>query len=245
MGRYLITRALPEAEATARRLEALGHQALLSPLLRLDFTELVTDPAKAEHVRKAALAAQAIIFSSAAGVRAFAAAGAPMTRPAFAVGDATAALAQALGFAGVTSAKGDGHDLAALVAQKVSPEDGPVLYISGEPTAYALAADLAGQGFEVSHLILYESFTAKSLTPEAHAALDAHTLDGVLFHSPRGAGAFRSLLAGRSTAGALTGCTAFCLSRNVAAELEGLAFQAIQVAARPEEVALLSLLSQR
>src|SRR5258708_37900290 len=81
---------------------------------------------------------QALLFTSANGARAGAAATARRDIPVFAVGDATAATARKLGFAEVASAGGAVDDLAALVEGRLDPAHGTLLHAAGS----ALAGDL-------------------------------------------------------------------------------------------------------
>jgi uroporphyrinogen-III synthase len=101
--RVAITRAMPEAEITAQRVRELGAEPVIAPLLTIVPCGYDTNTEDA----------QAIIFTSINGVRAF-----PATREArariLAVGDATADAARAAGFLDVRSADGDVDALAAL-----------------------------------------------------------------------------------------------------------------------------------
>ncbi|NWG52209.1 MAG: uroporphyrinogen-III synthase, partial [Hydrogenophilaceae bacterium] len=89
--RLLVTRAEPGASETARRIEALGGEAALAPMLSIR-----NIPADADTAH-----AQAVLFTSANGVAAFAAASAARALPVLCVGEATAAAARAAGFARV------------------------------------------------------------------------------------------------------------------------------------------------
>src|SRR5687767_554229 len=104
MKRVAITRALPEAERTGERVRALGGEPVLAPLLT------IVPCAYDTNVE----GAQALIFTSSNGVRAF-----PDVRRArdcvvLAVGEATAEAARAAGFADARAGDGDVASLAAL-----------------------------------------------------------------------------------------------------------------------------------
>ena len=85
--RVLISRPEREAAALAQVLAARGHQAVIAPLFRLQVLHPPDDFA-------ATLAAcQAILITSANGVRALAEGSEQRSKPIYAVGDTTAATA--------------------------------------------------------------------------------------------------------------------------------------------------------
>lgn len=120
-----MTRAQPGADATAERLRERGLVALVEPLFAL-----VSLPATPPE-DFAALA-----FTSANGVRAFAALSAARDRPAFCVGDATAAAAKAVGYLDVRSAGGDVDALLALLL--AAPATGTIVHAGNEDFAETL-----------------------------------------------------------------------------------------------------------
>ena len=95
--RIWVTRTLPEAEATAGRLRALGHLPLVAPVLE------VREVGGALDLKGVG----ALAFTSRNGVAAFAARHADRALRVYAVGAATEAAARGHGFAEVTSAEGD------------------------------------------------------------------------------------------------------------------------------------------
>jgi uroporphyrinogen-III synthase len=217
--RIAITRAEPEASATAARIAGLGAKPVLAPLLeikRLSFNTNLDG-------------AQALLFTSANGVRAFAEAAAARALPTFCVGDATARAAKDAGFADARSADGDSHALAALAAAGLDPKSGLVLHISGRETAGDIAGALASQGFEAERRIAYAAEFV-SVAPEALR----NPSDFILFHSARGAQAFIALGAPHASS-----MVAACHSDSVAQAASGAAFKRIIVAPSPREDALL------
>ncbi|MGH6873042.1 MAG: uroporphyrinogen-III synthase, partial [Rhizomicrobium sp.] len=95
----LVTRPAGDGEATAEKLKALGHDPILAPLIDIQFRdggEIALD------------GVQAILATSANGVRAIARRTPRRDVALFAVGRQTAAAARAARFARVRSADGDG-----------------------------------------------------------------------------------------------------------------------------------------
>ena len=158
--RVLVTRPREDAAGLVAALAARGHEALVEPLLTIVPRDIVDWPAGHEL-------AQALLVTSANGVRAFARADGRRGLPVFAVGDASAAAARSLGFEAVVSAAGTVEDLAALVAARVDRAAGPLLH----PAAGALAGDLQGAlaaaGFEVLRVVLYDARPVRAARPRA------------------------------------------------------------------------------
>jgi uroporphyrinogen-III synthase len=177
-----ITRAQPGADATAERVRALGHEALVAPLLAVRNIEDV-------QVDLAGVAALA--FTSANGVRAFAEKSGDRSLKVFAVGAATAQAARKAGFRSVLSADGDVEALADGIGQRRTELKGAVLHPGAAEPAGDLAGALEKHGVEARRLILYESAPVILSDEEAELLVAA---DAVLLHSPRGAQALAKLL---------------------------------------------------
>lgn len=177
--RVWVTRAQPGAEATARAVRALGHEALVAPLI--ETSPLPFDPP--DPATYAALA-----FTSAAGVRAFSARATPRPgTPAWAVGRATAAAVRAAGWTLAGEADGDGRALADLLAGGSLAPAGRVLAPGAREPAFDLAAALSVAGIAADTLAVYATAPVHPAPPDAVAALHAGDLDAVLLHSPSAA----------------------------------------------------------
>ncbi|RAK63325.1 uroporphyrinogen-III synthase [Phenylobacterium kunshanense] len=178
--RIWITRAQPGADATAQRVRALGHDAVVAPLLAVR----VLPDVDVDLSGVAALA-----FTSANGVRAFADATGERGLKVFAVGAATAQAARAAGFKSVLSADGDVEALAEGIAARRTELRGAVLHPGAAEPAGDLAGALEKQGVEARRLILYETAPVEGLDTASLASSDA-----VLLHSPRAAQVLAKLL---------------------------------------------------
>ena len=182
---------------------------------------------------------RALAFTSANGVRAFAATWAGREWPVFAVGEATAQAARAQGFTRVMSADGDVAALAALIAD--ARPAGVVLHAGARERADDLEGRLAGLGCAVVTLALYKTIGVERLPAEACEALRAGRLEAVLLHSPRAAITLAMRLEDRPAVESgrlrIVGLSAACT-----APLAGLRLRAVEVAASPTEAALLERL---
>ncbi|MGD9814495.1 MAG: uroporphyrinogen-III synthase [Hyphomonadaceae bacterium] len=219
MLRVAVTRALPDAEATAARLRALGADAIVAPLLTIVPCGYDTNVEEA----------QALIFTSAAGVRAFPDARNQRARPVLAVGDATAEAARDAGFIDVRSADGDVAKLAALAKATLDPGAGKLIHIGGEHVAGDLSGELVQAGFAIERRTAYAAIAIAALPPSLRERLDI-----VLFHSARAAEAMHRLGAPQAEAR-----VAACLSQSVAKSAAASGWKRIVVAPAPREDALL------
>jgi uroporphyrinogen-III synthase len=231
--RVLVTRPTGDAEETAARLIALGHELVKAPLLEIKFRaggEIVLD------------GVQAILITSANAVRALAQRTARRDLRVLAVGEQSAETAHALGFRNVDHAGGDAVALANLAVATLSPKGGALVHISGSETRGNLAEKLAASGFALRSEIIYDALAAETLSAEVQAALAQGKLAGALFYSPRTARIFVDLVSKLKLENACAALDAFCISQATASELRGLAFRNIRVAAEPNQDALLALL---
>lgn len=224
-----ITRAQPGAEVTAERVRALGHDAIVAPLLSVR----VLPDVEIDLRGVAALA-----FTSANGVRAFADASGERGLKVFAVGAATAQAARGVGFKSVLSADGDVEALAEGIAARRSELRGAVLH----PGAVDLAGDLCGalevQGIDARRLILYETAPVDIDVAEAEALGRS---DAVLLHSPRAAQVLAKLL----KATPAPRLRALGLSKAVVAPLARTKMAGKDFPSFPLEAALLNLIDRR
>jgi len=236
--RVLVTRPAAAAAALAASLAARGHVTLIEPLLAI---EPVPDAAAA--LAKALSGAQAVLFTSANGVGAFAALSPRRDLPVYAVGDATAAAASSAGFTAVESAHGDLESLTYLVTQRLNPKAGPLVHAVGRAAAGDLAAALAPAGFKLRRVVLYDARPAEALAPDCIAALKAGAIDAALFFSPRTASTFVRLAETAGCAALCSRIAAVALSPAVAVALGKSAWGTLVIAREPTEAALLEALS--
>lgn len=233
--RVLVTRPREDAAELVAELESRGHEALVEPLLTIVPRNAVDWPQGHER-------AQALLVTSANGVRAFARRDGRRDLPVYAVGDASAAVARDLGFSVVVSAAGNVEDLAALVQRRLDPAAGPLLHPAAAKPAGDLQGALAAEGFTVLRAVLYDAVPVTALSEGCVRAINDGLIDVVTFFSPRTAAAFVSLAEAAAVAPACRQVVALCLSPAVAAVLAGLSWRQVTVAARPEQAALLAAL---
>ncbi|MEM7225309.1 MAG: uroporphyrinogen-III synthase [Pseudomonadota bacterium] len=229
--RVLVTRPKEDSRDLAEALTDRGHEVLLQPLLIIEPAPLAV-PLDLSGI-------QALLFTSANGVRALAALTAHRDLPVFAVGDATARTARAAGFECVASAGGDVADLARLVAARLDPAAGPLFHGAASVVAGDLKGRLEAAGFSIERRVLYRAEPVASLAPEVETAWRASTIDAALFFSPRSVESFAELVRACDLVEAARHCHAMALSPAVADRLAELPWTSVRTAERPTTEALL------
>jgi uroporphyrinogen-III synthase len=232
--RLLLTRPEADSKALARRLQALGHEVLVAPLLSIE-----TLPVKPELSEITDL-----VFTSSNGVRSFAEASPRRDLRVWAVGEATAASAAAAGFGDIRTAAGDAAALLELIRRDLPPGAAQLLHPSGLHAAGDLEAALTAAGYRARRLALYEAVAAKEFPAYVRAALAGSKLDAVLFFSPRTVRVFVCLAERERLAAACAGIKALCLSKAVAEAAAALEWAEIAAAERPDMNSLLALLER-
>ena len=232
-GRALVTRPRADAQGITRALEARGLTVQLEPLLDIVLRQGVALPLDG---------VQGVLATSANGIRALAANGAPRDLPVWAVGAATADCAKALGFSIVERAGGDVATLADLVMDRVDPGAGALLHAAGDTLAGDLSGALGAHGFAVRRLTLYDARAAEAFSPALIEALNAEELGLALFFSPRTAATFARLMDVAGRGDACRAISAYALSQAVAERLAVLPWRQVRIAREPDQTALLAVI---
>ncbi len=231
--RVLVTRPEEDAKPLAALLRARGHEVILEPLLRIEAAADAAAPLDLGGV-------QALLFTSANGVRAFARRAPECGLPVFAVGEASAGAAREAGFTQAVSAAGDVEDLARLVAARLKPGGGALYHGAGQHLAGDLKARLEDVGFTLRREVLYHAQAPEALSGATRTALLEGKIDAAAFFSPRTAKTFVKLIQQAELSVACKALDALCLSAAVARSLRVLAWRDVHTAARPSQDALLA-----
>lgn len=229
--RVLVLRPERAARRTAEALAAMGHEAILAPVLTIEdmASEISAGPF------------DAVLATSANGLRKLKSRPeiAVLSRlPLIAVGDRTAEAGREAGFSTVHVADGDGRALAAEARARF-PDGSRFLHAAGADRAFDVAGALARHGYEVEVVELYRATAADRLPASAATALAAGAVDGALHHSRRIAETFVRLAVAAGHGERLLSMPHAALAERVAGALRDLGCVRVAVAARPDEAALL------
>ena len=232
--RVLLTRPYEDSQRTAQVLAECGHDAVIAPLFEVEYFD---GPVPLLD------GVQAVLATSAHGVRGLARRTTRRDIPLFAVGAHTATAAEREGFRCIGNAHGDATALATLVSAQLRPKAGALLHAAGTNASPALANELTLAGFELRTTVFYGIAEAPELPAAASDALRADLLDAVLLYSPRSARLFADRVTRAGLASFCARLIALCISSEAAAPIESMFFAEIRTAAHPNQESLLSQLT--
>ncbi|MDQ7080612.1 MAG: uroporphyrinogen-III synthase [Paracoccaceae bacterium] len=221
----LVTRPRAQGQAFAARLKARFGESInitQSPLLEIRYLD-------------ADLSLQGVgwlLFTSANGVRGFAALSERRDIPALCVGDRTAQMAATLGMT-VESAAGTVDDLLELARARAGVSRGAFLYLRGKKVARPLVRMLRDAGLNAREAVVYEQLP-RPMTPQARDLFDGARRVVVPLFSPRSANVFMEQVQGLDT----SATTVVCISGNVADQLERARFGQVRIASAPNAAAV-------
>jgi len=238
--RLLITRPRRQSEVLARRLNDLGHDVLIEPMLSI------------ENVQNATIDStnpQAIIITSINAARAFsihADAGQFRDTPVYTVGRATA---DELGNFNVVHRGSDGVEaLRNIICTQLKPDSGLVLYIRGTHVAGDLTGELTASGFVVDEVIIYEAVKTVRLSQTVVDGFKNNLIDGVVLFSPRTAATLSKLVMNAGLVKKFEDVTFYCLSKNVSDSIQlgdKLRRRQVVIAAQPTTTDLINAVGRQ
>jgi uroporphyrinogen-III synthase len=231
--RILVTRPEPDAARTAVKLRAAGHEVAVDSLLTIE--AIAFEPPRGEYAALAVTSANAFrAVATNSSIEKL------KSLPLFALGMHTANAARLAGFVSIEVAGGDAGALGESLARKL-PANSRVLYLAGEDRARDLAALTASANIAVETLVVYRAKAAERLREATVEKLRARGFDVALHFSPRSAETLIALARKAGCESALRSLRHLCLSDAVGLVLSEAGMKA-EIAPRPEEEALLSLL---
>ncbi|MFL5289837.1 MAG: uroporphyrinogen-III synthase [Rhodopila sp.] len=227
----LITRPEPGATETASRVAAIGLIPVVAPVLEVE--EAGSGLHGLDHIAATLLTSRNAVAPC------------PLlchSRPAFVVGDATAARARAAGFTDVRSAGANAVALAALVAEMLDPAAGPLFLPTGQKQGHELAHDLRERGYRVIRRVVYWAKPAAVLPQAARAHLEQGDVRFAMFFSGETARHFVRLLRAAGLGDSVNFVDAVSISDRATVALRELPWRRISVASKPNQDAMLALL---
>ncbi len=235
MARVLVTRPEPGASVTAKRLRALGHEAIVLPLSEIRALDpVLPDPSAIDAV--AATSASAFRHLKPECAATF------RQKACFTVGARTAQAAGQAGFADVRSSDADASALAAMLVATL-PAKSRILYLCGRVRRPEFEAGVEAGGMLCLPVEIYDTTFSP---PEATVteSMSAGPPDIVLVYSARTAEVLRDMMSHPDFASSLRNARFLCLSEAVARGLGTLVEGRTYWSDEPDEEALFALLSR-
>ena len=231
--RVLVMRAPADAERTAAALTALGHEAVLAPVLRIVPRQAPLPAGPHEAV----LATSAHAFVG--GKEAFEA----LHRlPLFAVGAATAEAARRAGFEDVRVSLGDASALVTLVTLTL-PRPARLIVLAGRDRKARLEQGLGMAGYGLTVVEAYAAEAEQGWPSVVTEALSKGDIAAAAHFSRRSAALALELARRHGFESPFLALNHLCLSQDVAVPLREAGAARVLVAAEPCEAALLKRLT--
>ncbi len=231
--RVLVMRAKADAERTAAALKALGHDAVLAPVLRIVPRQAPVPTARFEAVL--ATSAHAFVGGQEA-VEAL------HRLPLFAVGAATAEAGRRAGFKDVRVSLGDASALATLVTLTL-PRPAHLIVLAGRDRKPGLEDALSQAGYGLTFVEAYVAEAEQCWPAVAIEVLPRGDIAAAVHFSRRSAALALGLAKRHGLALPFLALSHLCLSKDVAVPLREAGAERVLVAAEPCEAALLKRLA--
>ena len=226
----LLTRPGRASEALAQELSQKGFVPFIEPMLTVKNLPVDLPDLSAY---------QALVFTSANGVRAFCPLSSRRDLPVYVVGNRTKEEASVSGFQDVRCGGGNVKALADLL-KKDNP--GTILYVRGQHVARPLLPLLPEM--EIEEVCVYLSEKSKKITESLWKKLASGEVDAVLFFSARTACTFVDILLEAGKGDLAGGIKALCLSDEVLKSLSVLSWEKTYVCNMPERGEMIALLGR-
>ena len=176
-GTVLITRPIEDAKIIADLVTQKGYAAFTEPFLKVVFEETSLPDLKIY---------EALIFTSANGVRAFCDKAQERNLPIFTIGKNTAEAARQAGFKIITNADGDVDALTKILPENMSEK--PYLHIRGKHISRSLSPQ--NQDLSIDEKILYHTEKIEEISDECLEMICRGKFSHILFFSERTAESF-------------------------------------------------------
>ena len=234
--RVLVTRPEPGATRTAQRLARAGHTPVVLPLTETRPLAAVPSPD--------AMEAEAVVITSASAIRHAddALLAALADRPCFAVGERTAELARARGFANVVVGPGDAEGLADVLLRQTEPAS-RVVYLCGRLRRDTLERTLNATGRQCIAVETYDTCDLDHTGEAVRTLLGTEPIDAVLLYSRHAAERLGALWSIGGLAECTKSASLICISPRTAEATTWFPGRTVAIAAAPHEEAMFAVLS--
>jgi uroporphyrinogen-III synthase len=221
----LVTRPLESAYPLTSRLQDLGHQVIIDPLIHI--TPIDPD----EVLKSFPTTFEAIVTTSQQAIRCLSKLTPQRDFPLWCVGGESAKVAKELGFQNIHAGEGSSEDLLDKLVPSLSPPlDKPLIHVSGDVIRVDMVEALRVKGIPAQRVIVYRTEEATTLSVETQNALKTSTIDVILFYSPRTGQVFQNLCRTAKLEHFCATMTALCLSHSIKEAILDLPWKNIRIA---------------
>ena len=222
MPKLLLTRPYEDSLSLASKLEHMNIKSLISPVLTLQYFQDLIFP----HTYFTA------IVTSRHAIRALALNNLDRSIPIIAVGDATAEMAEKLGFTRVSRGENTAKSLISFILDKV-PTTQPLVYAHGKDIKYYLHDILEEDGYSIQNLVVYDAVARTEMAPDIVEALKNKQLTHVAFFSERSVKIFLQQLQHHKIEDMAQHLETIAFSQDIAQQLFGSRWKAVHVLEYP------------
>ena len=230
----LILRQRDDAKILASDLKNIGLSSSVYPIF-----EFVEFAPKLPRINDFSY----IITSSKNGIRAFAKKFSCRDVCMYVVGEGSAEEAYKKGFTNIRLGNNNIIELCEQIKSDLSQSGANLLYVCGENQKYDVVTALGFNGLNVEKLVLYDFIPISSLSEGVLKKIENGIINGVLFFSPRSAAIFLNLLKKAGKDNLTEELRAFCISRDIAKEVNRLNWKMSYVSTTSTKSSLIELLS--
>lgn len=233
----LITRPYPEAYRTMDYLTENNIHSIIEPMINIE--PIDNFATKWQEIPLDNI--QAIITTSKNGVRALASVCKHKHITIYTVGDGSKETAENIGFDNVISASGSANDLYNVILERHNPEDGGLVYVSGDIVSVDLTTQLQDKNFLIHHVTAYQAKPVTIISPALQHHLINRDIDIALFFSEQTAKIFEKLIIQNNLETYTNNVSAFCLSEKIEHSLQRTKWLSIYTANKPNQSSLLDM----
>ena len=177
----LFTRPLEDCADMILKFQSLGHKVSHLPLIRIE---------KINYEKFDLTRCGGIIFTSANAIKFLDFEKLDKNVKCFCVGQITEKKARSCGFINTIAAEGNVSNLKELIVQNYDPEEGQLIYVSGETISVDLDQQLIKEGYNIKRVINYRSIHIESFNSNFVEKLKMNMPDIVYVYSQNSALSF-------------------------------------------------------
>ena len=226
----LLTRPLEDSKELILKFSSLGHKVSHLPVIKIK--PIIYDEPEYKKFK-------GIIFTSSNAIKNLSLNSINKKIKCYCVGSATEKVAKQNGFQNIISAEGNVNNLKELILQSFDPNNGSLLYVSGEVISSKLDRDLIAEGYSIERLVDYTVSSIEEMKEEFRTELVSSIPDIIYVYSENSAKSLLNLLKKYDLLDNWTNTNLMCLGEKASAILNEIKWKKIFLFNSGEEEFLL------